>query len=153
MKRHHALVTSLVIAALGFAVPAGTASAETVELHNSGGYYGYQFLVASSGLTLYTFSKDKGSTKKKTTERCQRIKGCPENWPPLIVTEAPTAGEGVNPMLLSTITLKNGEKQVTYAGRALYTNLGEAPFEVYYFGTKEFKGKWYGLTATGAMIK
>lgn len=152
MKRRHTLVTSMVIAALGFGVTAGSASAATVELHQSGGLYGYEFLVASSGLTLYTFSKDKGSTTKKTREKCQRIKGCTENWPPLIVTEAPTAGAGVNPSLLGTITLRNGWQQVTYAGRPLYTNLEEEPFEIYYFGTKEFRGHWDGMTATGGMI-
>jgi predicted lipoprotein with Yx(FWY)xxD motif len=152
MKRRHALVTSLAIAALGFGVTAGTASAATVELHPSGGIYGYEYLVASSGLTLYTFTKDKGSMTKKTHEKCQRIKHCTENWPPLTVTEAPTAGAGVNPALLGTIMLRNGSQQVTYAGRPLYTNLGEAPFEIYYFGTKEFRGNWDGMNAAGGMI-
>ncbi len=48
--------------------------------------------------------------------------------------------------------LRNGSQQVTYAGRPLYTNLEEEPFEIYYFGTKEFRGHWDGMNAAGGMI-
>lgn len=149
MRRRHVLLTGLVVAALGYGSAASAASAATVELHATGGY---EFLVNSGGYTLFTFSKDKGSMTKKPRDRCQHIKGCTEGWPPLVVTEAPTAGAGVNPMLLSTMTLRNGSKQVSYAGRPLYTNAGDPPFETYYFGFKEFKGFWHGLNAMGGTI-
>jgi predicted lipoprotein with Yx(FWY)xxD motif len=152
MRRRRVLLVGLVVAALGSGSAAGAASGATVELHSTGGVYGYEFLVDSGGYTLYTFTKDKGSTTKKSRERCQRIKGCTEGWPPFVVTETPTAGPGVNPMLLSTITLRNGSKQATYAGRPLYTNAGDGPFEIYYFGVREFRGRWYGLNALGGTL-
>ena len=153
MRVRRTLLTASVVAALACAAAASGASGATVELHSTGGLYSeYTFLVDSGGYTLYTFSKDKGSTRRRSRDRCQRIKGCAEGWPPLVVTEAPTAGPGVDPMLLSTLTLRNGSKQVTYAGRPLYTNAGDPPYEIYYFGFREFRGFWYGLTAAGVQI-
>jgi predicted lipoprotein with Yx(FWY)xxD motif len=155
MKRRYILLSAVLVVAIGYATPANAqprarkASGATVELGFAGGVYGFHFLVNSAGYTLYQYSKD-----HRSHDKCQRVKGCTTGWPPLTVTEAPTAGPGVNPALLSTITLrKSGLKQVTYAGHPLYTNSADAaPGEIYYFGFKEFRGNWFGVNESGERI-
>jgi predicted lipoprotein with Yx(FWY)xxD motif len=143
MRRGHVLLAGLLAMTIGSAVTAGAASAATVEVHSSS--YGYSFLTNSSGYTLYMFSKDRHGR-----EKCQKINGCTTVWPPLLVTEAPTAGPGVNEAMLSTMTLKNGTKQVTYGGHPLYMNSQDPkPAETYYFGVKQFRGHWLGLEPSG----
>ncbi len=106
-------------------------------------------LVSSSGFTLFEFTKD-----KRTKEKCVTITGCPEVWPPLEVTGAPTAGVGVNAALLSTITLPGGERQVTYKGHPLYMYSRDiGPGETSYVGAFEFGGYWYALKAKGQAVR
>lgn len=106
-------------------------------------------LVDASGFTLFEFSKD-----KKNRDTCTAIVGCTSTWPPLTVTGAPVAGEGVNAKLLGTIILSGGEHQVTYAGRPLYGYSGNAgPGETSYVGVKEFGGTWYAMNAKGKKVK
>lgn len=151
MKRY-ALLAGVLIAvsytALASARPtARKASGATVEVHET--IYGTTILVDSSGFTLYEFSRD-----SRRRDRCEKISGCPGVWPPLEVSGSPTAGPGVNAALLSTITLPGGASQVSYAGHPLYTHPADpGPAETYYFGAKEFKGHWYGLTAAGKKLK
>ena len=152
MKRYVLLAGVLIAAvsctALASARPAARkASGATVEVFQT--LYGSTILVDSSGFTLYEFSKD---PKKK--DRCVKIRGCTEVWPPLEVSGAPTAGPGVNAALLSTITLPGGAHQVTYDGHALYSHPADpGPGETYYIGVKEFKGRWYGLSPAGKRVK
>lgn len=156
MKRHAlfagvlAAVSATALAGSAFAgarPAARKASGATVEVLES--LYGSTILVDSAGYTLYEFSKD---SKKK--DHCAKISGCTAVWPPLAVSGAPTAGPGVNAALLSTITLPGGASQVTYAGRPLYTHPADpGPGDTYYFGIKEFKGRWYGLNAAGQKLK
>jgi predicted lipoprotein with Yx(FWY)xxD motif len=152
MKRY-ALLAGVLIAAASYTALASAsprarkASGATVDVHET--IYGTTILVDSSGFTLYEFSKD-----SKKRDRCVKISGCPSVWPPLEVSGAPTAGSGVNAALLSTITLSGGASQVLYAGHPLYTHPADAgPAETYYFGAKEFRGRWYGLSATGERLK
>ena len=71
------------------------------------------FLVDDKGMTLYLFTKDSPNT---TTCYDQ----CATNWPPLLTTGAPVAGEGVDASKLGTITRTDGTVQVTYNGWPLY---------------------------------
>lgn len=153
MMKRCVLVAGVLIAAVSYTALASAqptarkASGATVEVHET--IYGATILVDSSGFTLYEFSKD---PKKK--DRCVKIRGCQEVWPPLEVSGAPTAGPGVNAALLSTITLPGGASQVTYAGHALYSHPADpGPAETYYIGAKEFKGRWYGVNAEGKKLK
>jgi len=82
---------------------------ETVVVSESGDY-----LKATGGMTLYTFSKDTAGVSN-----CDEA--CAKNWPPytLMPEDRLMAGEGVKGKL-DTIKLENGSMQVTYNGMPLY---------------------------------
>jgi predicted lipoprotein with Yx(FWY)xxD motif len=128
-----------------FAAASPAAGAATVELRSSN--LG-MLLTNSEGFTLYEFTSD-----KKNKDSCVTISGCPQSWPPLTVTGAPTAGPGIKASKLSTIMLPGGARQVTYYRHPLYTYRGDAhPGETSYVGAFAFGGFWYGLTAKGRAI-
>ena len=147
---------ALAVVLLGAAVAAGArptarrASTSTLEV--LGNSYGSEVLVDSAGFTVYEFTHDavtRGVTRKDT---CVTISGCTAIWPPLLVSEAPTAGPGVSAKLLGTIMLPGGGMQVTYKHHPLYTHAGDKPGELYYSGVKEFKGRWWLLTPAGKKV-
>ncbi len=72
-----------------------------------------KILVDGDGRTLYMFTKD-----TKDTSNC--YDKCEAAWPPLLETDKPTVGEGVDASLLGTTTRKDGTVQVTYNGLPLY---------------------------------
>jgi predicted lipoprotein with Yx(FWY)xxD motif len=133
------------LTAVSFASAAG-ASAATVELRNTA--LG-EILVGSNGFTLFEFSID-----PKKMDHCVTIMGCPGTWPPLTVTETPTAGPGLKPKKLRTITLPGGAKQVTYNNRPLYGYSGNVgPGETSYVGVFEFGGYWFAMNAKGKPVR
>lgn len=106
-------------------------------------------LVDSSGFTLYRFSKDTG---KKNT--CVGTSECSVTWPALTTSGQPTAGPGVKSSLISTITLKGGARQVTYAGHPLYRYAAASErAETSYAGVKQFGGTWYAVSSSGGNVK
>jgi predicted lipoprotein with Yx(FWY)xxD motif len=74
-------------------------------------------LTDSKGMTLYIFKKDTPGTSNCYDD-------CAVNWPPLIVTDAPTAPDGVTGKL-GTTTRKDGKLQVTYNDEPLYYFIGD----------------------------
>jgi predicted lipoprotein with Yx(FWY)xxD motif len=70
-------------------------------------------LVDGEGKTLYIFTKD-------TPDVSNCSAGCQKAWPPLVVQDNATAGDGVNTSLLGTATLSDGRKIVTYNHMPLY---------------------------------
>jgi predicted lipoprotein with Yx(FWY)xxD motif len=96
--------------------PAGTtgdaaaAGAATVMVANDAELGDY--LVDGSGMTLYLFTQDQGTTTACTG-------GCVENWPPIIAEGDPTGGDGIDGGLLG---VADGiePNQVTYNGHLLY---------------------------------
>lgn len=70
-------------------------------------------LVGPEGRTLYVFLQDTGTESTCYAE-------CETNWPPLMATDAPEAGDGVDASLLGTTERTDGSTQVTYAGHPLY---------------------------------
>lgn len=72
-----------------------------------------QLLADGEGRTLYLFTKD-----SKDTATC--YDKCAENWPPLLTTGAPKAGDGADAAMLGTTTRTDGATQVTYNGWPLY---------------------------------
>ncbi len=122
-----------------------TAGTATVELRQTS--LG-MILVNSSGFTLYEFSID-----KKKHDNCVSISECPEVWPPLLVSGAPTAGPGIKQSKLSTITLPGGAQQVTYYKHPLYRYSRDVnPGETSYVGANEFGGIWYAINAKGRTV-
>jgi predicted lipoprotein with Yx(FWY)xxD motif len=70
------------------------------------------YLVDGSGMTLYLFTQDDGTTTACTG-------GCAENWPPIIAEGDPTGGDGIDAALLGTADGIE-PNQVTYNGHLLY---------------------------------
>lgn len=71
------------------------------------------FLVDDNGMTLYLFTKDTPNTSNCYDK-------CATNWPPLLTTGEPVAGEGVDASKLGTTKRTDGTLQVTYNGWPLY---------------------------------
>ncbi len=76
------------------------------------------FLTDGDGRTLYVFQKDTANTSN-----CNGA--CAQNWPALIASGQPAAGDGVTGSLIGTTARSDGSKQVTYSGRPLYHYAGD----------------------------
>jgi predicted lipoprotein with Yx(FWY)xxD motif len=101
-------------------------------------------LVDSSGLTVYMFTADEG-----TTSVCYG--GCEAAWPPVVASGKPTAGEGAVSADLGTTKRKDGTLQVTYKGHPLYTyGDDKAPGEA---NGNESEGTWFALDEAGSAVK
>jgi predicted lipoprotein with Yx(FWY)xxD motif len=106
-------------------------------------------LVNSRGFTLYAFTRD-----ARNKDACQSIGGCLRIWPALKTSGKAIAGPGVRSGLIGTITLKNGAKQVTYAGHPLYTYSQDAgPGSTFYVNFPQFHGNWPAVNAAGHEVK
>jgi predicted lipoprotein with Yx(FWY)xxD motif len=106
-------------------------------------------LVNSRGFTVYAFTID-----RRNKDNCVNVRGCLSVWPPVTTTGKAIAGRGVNSRLIGTITLKNGVKQVTYAGRPLYTYIADSgPGQTFYVNVSEFGGRWPAANAIGNEVK
>ena len=118
-------------------------SAGTVEVRSRPDWGWY--LTDSNGMTVYNFIVD---TPGSGTSNCSG--SCAESWPPLIIAEGqPTAGMGVNPRMLGTITRDDGSTQVTYNGWPLYYfKFDFAPGD-----TAGRYGTWWTLSPMGDMIE
>jgi predicted lipoprotein with Yx(FWY)xxD motif len=154
MNRISIILTGVLAVAAG---AAGVASAQTdhptahtsrateVALHRTS--LG-EILSTGSGVTLYEFTRDRGSNS------CVHVSGCSQIWPALQTSGRPTAGAGVRSSLLSTIRLSTGASQVTYAGHPLYLYRGDSePGDTSYVGANQFGGSWYALDAAGHTVK
>jgi predicted lipoprotein with Yx(FWY)xxD motif len=101
-------------------------------------------LVDSSGMTVYLFTEDKG-----TTSVCYG--GCEEEWPPVVASGKPTAGEGAISSALGTTKRKDGTLQVTYEGHPVYTFADDkSPGEA---NGQEDDGVWFVMNEAGAAVK
>jgi predicted lipoprotein with Yx(FWY)xxD motif len=125
--------------------PAKTTTGQpaTVGVANSG--LG-QILVDSQGRTLYLFQKDSGTTSACTG-------ACATAWPPLRASGQPTAGSGANSSLLGTTQRSDGNPQVTYNGRPVYTFTGDQKAGATNGqGVNAFGASWFALTSAGNQV-
>jgi predicted lipoprotein with Yx(FWY)xxD motif len=104
-------------------------------------------ITTASGLTLYLFRGDSGSTSK-----CYGA--CASAWPPLITSGKPTALGRVDASLLGTTKRTDGKLQVTFKDHPLYTFVGDkAPGQTHGEGSNAFGAQWYALApSNGATI-
>jgi predicted lipoprotein with Yx(FWY)xxD motif len=101
-------------------------------------------LVDSEGMTVYEFTEDNG-----TTSSCYG--GCEEEWPPVVASGKPTAGEGAMAADLGTTKRKDGTVQVTYKGHPIYTFADdESPGEA---NGNEDDGTWFVLNEAGSAVE
>jgi predicted lipoprotein with Yx(FWY)xxD motif len=91
---------------------------------------------------LYLFTRD---PRNKT--RCYGA--CAEAWPPFYAKGRPRAGRGVDRSLLGTIKRRDGRRQVTYKGQALYFYVADPRGQVLCNDVFEFGGTWYAVDAKG----
>jgi predicted lipoprotein with Yx(FWY)xxD motif len=103
-------------------------------------------LVDAQGRTLYLFEKDSGS---KST--C--FGACASAWPPVQVSDKPTAGHGVQASSLGTTARSDGQPQVTYNGHPLYRYVGDHKAgDATGQGSDGFGALWYALSPAGNQI-
>jgi predicted lipoprotein with Yx(FWY)xxD motif len=91
---------------------------------------------------LYLFTRD---PRNKT--RCYGA--CAEAWPPFYAKGRPRAGRGVDRSLIGTIERRDGRRQVTYKGQALYFYVADPRGQVLCNDVIEFGGTWYAVDAKG----
>jgi predicted lipoprotein with Yx(FWY)xxD motif len=105
-----------------------------------------QILVDESGMTVYLFVADTG-----TSSTCYTA--CATIWPPVLTTGAPQAGTGVTASLLGTTTRTDGKVEVTYAGHPLYYFVQDkAAGDTKGQAINGFGGLWWVLSPAGAAI-
>jgi predicted lipoprotein with Yx(FWY)xxD motif len=91
---------------------------------------------------LYLFTRD---PRRKT--RCYGA--CADAWPPFYAKGRPRAGRGVDRDLLGTIERRDGRRQVTYRGKALYFYVDDPRGQVLCNDVFEFGGTWYAVDSKG----
>jgi predicted lipoprotein with Yx(FWY)xxD motif len=91
---------------------------------------------------LYLFTRD---PRRKT--RCYGA--CAAAWPPFYAKGRPRAGRGVDRGLLGTIERRDGRRQVTYKGQALYFYVDDPRGQVLCNDIVEFGGTWYAVDSKG----
>ena len=91
---------------------------------------------------LYLFTRD---PRRKT--RCYGA--CAEAWPPFYAKGRPRAGRGVDRDLLGTIERRDGRRQVTYKGQALYFYVDDPQGQVLCNDVLEFGGTWFAVDSKG----
>ena len=124
-----------------FTVGLPMAQGTVVAVSQSDEYGSY--LVDGNGMSLYAFQKDSPGVSN-----C--YDSCANNWPPLLTSDAPTAGEGVDGGLFGTSERTDGTTQVTYNGWPLYYFKSDSK-------AGDLKGQgvqdvWYILSPKGEMI-
>lgn len=102
-----------------------------------------EFLVGNNGMTLYMYTQD-----EPNTVNCEG--DCLVNWPPLITQGNPVLGEGVDPALVGTAELPDGQLIVTYNSMPLYYWINDAaPGDTTGQGVGEV---WYVVSPEGEVI-
>jgi predicted lipoprotein with Yx(FWY)xxD motif len=138
-------------AALALAACGGTSSSSgsssgakhTVSVQSIGGVG--KVLVDADGMPLYTSNRDTSATPACTG-------ACASVWKPLtLVSGTPSAGTGVGKV--GVVMRSDGMRQVTVAGKPLYTFVNDSPGKATGNGVKDaFSGhsfSWTALRATG----
>ena len=91
---------------------------------------------------IYIFQRDE-------TGRSVCYGECAAAWPPVLTKGKPQAREGVKQSLLGTIERKDGNRQVTYAGKPLYFYVNESPGQVLCHNVDLNGGLWWVIGPDG----
>jgi predicted lipoprotein with Yx(FWY)xxD motif len=120
-----------------------TESGTTVTLDES--KYG-RVLFGDRDRAIYLFDRE-------TSARSECYGACAEAWPPVMTDGQPRAAGGVRSDLLSTITRRDGSKQVAYNGHPLYYYVHDPRGEVLCQNVNEFGGVWLVVDRGGDAIR
>lgn len=103
-------------------------------------------LADGRGQALYSFSRERG--------RASRCYGaCAKAWPPVRTgAERPVAGRGARTALVGTTNRRDGTRQLTYAGHAVYLYVGDSPGRVLCHDVTEFGGVWRVMRVDGTAV-
>ncbi|HEX5954475.1 MAG TPA: hypothetical protein VFY37_00940 [Solirubrobacterales bacterium] len=104
-----------------------------------------EMIYDSNDQAIYMFERD---TSSKST--CYGE--CAAAWPPVITSDQPVAGDGVDAALLGTTERRDGSLQITYDGRPLYYYANEAPGEVRCHNVDLNGGFWWVVGADGELL-
>ena len=140
------LISGLLALALVAALPVTPAMARhgvTITTRQVGSYG--RVLVDGSGLPLYYFTRDKG-----TSSRCYGP--CAAAWPVTLAKGTPVARGGVKQRLLGRQRRSDGRFQATYAGHALYTYVSDSPGVALCHNVREFGGLWLLVRSSGRRV-
>lgn len=144
--RRLAIVASLAV--LGGAVIATPATAPGKRANAAGkkvtvrsSAFG-RMLWAPRRQALYIFQRD-----RRGRSRCYGA--CARAWPPLFTRGRPRGGRGVRKRLLGTVRRRGGARQVTYAGKPLYTYAHEGPGQVLCHNVRLHGGLWWVIGPRG----
>jgi predicted lipoprotein with Yx(FWY)xxD motif len=117
------------------------APADRTKITVGGSDFG-RMIWAPGHQAIYMFEND-----EHNRSRCYGR--CAKAWPPVLTTGRPQAGRGVDADLLGTTRRRNGDRQVTYAGRPLYTYAHEGRGEVFCHDVSLNGGFWWVLDPEG----
>lgn len=139
MKRLLILLAVALLTVLATAPQAMAADATKVSARGSA--FG-TMLWAPQRQAIYMFEND-GPSKSRCYGACAKA------WPPVLTEEPPRAGRGIDEDLLGTTRRRNGDLQVTYAGKPLYTYDHEGPRQVFCHDIDLNGGFWWVLGPDG----
>ncbi len=103
-----------------------------------------QILVDSTGMSLYLFEKDQGTTTACTGK-------CVAAWPAATVSGSPTVGTGVDQSKVSTVKRSDGAEQLAYNGHLLYRFAGDHTAGE--TNGQDFGGIWYLVNPAGSSVE
>jgi predicted lipoprotein with Yx(FWY)xxD motif len=129
------------IALLSVTASAPAAAADRTKITVRGSEFG-RMLWAPGRQAIYMFEND-----KPNQSRCYGR--CAKAWPPVLTEGRPKAGRGADPKLLGTTERRNGDRQVTYAGKPLYTYAHEGRGQVFCHDVDLNGGYWWVLDSAG----
>jgi len=140
-------VAALVAAAFGGTSSAAPPRASKGTLVALGRTALGKVLVDARGRTLYLFEKD-----KRGKSACYGA--CAAYWPPLLTPARARPGTGLRASLFGVIRRADGKRQVTYAGHALYTFVGDTrATQTTGEGLTDFGGSWDVVSASGRAVE
>lgn len=132
------MVLMMVFVLLGWAQTAKSVTTTTLGTMNHPALGNY--LTDADGKTLYIFLDDIDGSS-----HC--YDACATLWLPLLATQPPRAGQGLDETLLAVTLRKEGTQQVTYNGYPLYYFVGDGkPGDMY---GQNWQDRWYVLSPQG----
>ncbi|HEX2257308.1 MAG TPA: hypothetical protein VHG92_11525 [Afifellaceae bacterium] len=111
-----------------------------------------EYVADGEGWALYMFEADtRGEGETEAQSTC--YESCAEAWPPLVVDEAPEAGDQLQADLIGTIERRDGALQVTYGGWPLYYwAQDQEPGQTTGHDIEDHGAEWYLVAPSGEQL-